>query len=993
LRHILSITFFLFTIGFTIAQSNSFVSWSVADGLPQSQVFALCQDTEGYIWVGTQGGGIARFDGKNFEKISSNQGLPSDEITALCSDSVGQVWVGTTNGLASARVGKARAIPLASIGKITSLFAHSDVLYIGTSKGLFVLDKKTHRLKKAQLSESQCVALVGDTKGKVFLATPKTVFCLQNQAEKITLVHKIGQDIEGQFTSMTLINGHLYIGSSSGQLDRIQASDVRSIAESIKSKRDITTLAPGSAGRLLVGSRTSGIAEHRLPLDSVVIQAWDESKGLPRNDVRALFTDRQGQVWIGTSGGGLARMTSAQFQAYSTKHRLPDQRIYALCRDTNEQILVAAGRNGIWKLAPQGYFTPIVGTEMLNGMKCRTLATDLNGRIWAGTDGSGVFVFTDSLPIQKLTLASGHLASDVVQKILFPPNGAVLIATTRGVTELQRTDNIWVVKNRYEDGKHITTLQADATGRVWFGASDGRVGFLENGTSHNLNITGLPATMITSVVPSTDGNLYVSTRTQGIYLVNPNRETSFKPMPESLSPQSRTVYLLAQDAEGILWAGTESGVYAIDLRSAQKSITAFGAAQGFTGLETCQDATLCDASGRMWFGTMNGLMQELPTLSNAKQEAKPYLHFQKTSLFYKPLAETEFAEQASLLFDTVGQGLVLPYNQNHLRFDFKAFNPASTQPILYRYRLTPTDADWSPWTDDRSVQFASLSPGIYALSVQAKHPDQQPAKSVTARFTITAPWWQSLGFRLASGAISIVLVSSLVWWYIKRVKRIEREKRRHLELQNKLLALEQKALQLQMNPHFIFNALNSIQSFIATQNLEKARSEMTQFSRLMRGILQNSRKQTISLKEEMDTLRDYLLVEQNLRASSFDFEVKCAENLDPEEVMLPPMLLQPFVENAIIHGVAQLQTLGEIKVHFTLEGHDLNCTVTDNGIGREKAKLLATNKLPGHQSAALGVTRDRLQALGGSLQINDRLDNAGNVIGTEVQVQLPIEQM
>jgi ligand-binding sensor domain-containing protein/two-component sensor histidine kinase len=993
LRIFFSLLLALTTTGI-FAQGNAFVSWSVEQGLPQSQVYALCQDTEGYLWVGTQGGGIARFDGRSFEKVSTQHGLPSDYVSAMCSDSVGQVWAGTSNGLATARVGKALAIKVPFTVPITCLLVQDDALYIGTTKGLYLHDKKTHSTKQVQLAENQCVALATDAKGKVFLATAKSVFCLQKQATNRAQIYKTEQERPGQFTSMLYVSGYLYVGTNTGILERIAATDVRSSVVANTSFKDISALASGASGHLLIASRTDGICEHPLNLGGMEIQRWDESKGLPRNDVRTLLKDRQGQVWVGTSGGGLARLAQVQFQTYTAKQRLPDQRIYATCRDTNEQILVSAGRNGIWKLEPQGYFVPVAGTELLNGLKCRTLAVDKNGQTWAGTEGSGVFVFADSLPPQKISVATGHLPSDVVQKIICLPNGNVLIATTKGMVELTLAANqstaTWVAIKTYEFGTNISAMQRDSiTGRIWFGTSGGRVAYIENGAVTSTVRTGIASGMVTSMVVGANKTLYVSTKTSGIYVLNTENETRFRPMPDSLSPRSRTVYLLAQDASGKLWAGTESGVYCIDVVAERKSIAYFGASQGFTGLETCQDAAICDAAGRMWFGTMNGLMQQVAEVKNTRHEAIPYLHFQEASLFYKPLALTAFAADEFRLFDTTGAGLVLPFHQNHLRFDFAGFNPANTERVLYRYRLIPTDADWSPWTEEHSVQFASLQASAYTLAIQAKYPEQVASKSVTARFTITAPWWQTLWFRLALAAAIIALIIALVWWYIRRVKRVEREKRAQLEIQNKLLALEQKALQLQMNPHFIFNALNSIQSFITTQNHEKARSEMTQFSRLMRSILQNSRKQTISLQEEMQTLRDYLAVEQNLRPYGFEYEVVCAPEIDPEDTQIPSMLLQPFVENAIIHGVAQLKEQGKIRVTFHTDSKHLICTVTDNGIGREKAKILAVNQLPGHQSAALEVTNDRLRMMGGAMHITDLVHADGSVTGTQVVLYLP----
>jgi LytS/YehU family sensor histidine kinase len=188
-----------------------------------------------------------------------------------------------------------------------------------------------------------------------------------------------------------------------------------------------------------------------------------------------------------------------------------------------------------------------------------------------------------------------------------------------------------------------------------------------------------------------------------------------------------------------------------------------------------------------------------------------------------------------------------------------------------------------------------------------------------------------------------------------------------------------------MNPHFIFNALNSIQSLIATQNYGTARQEINHFAKLMRSILHNSRQSSISLREEMDTLEQYLKIEQSCQTNPFTYSItnNCAAEM--ENIDIPPMLLQPFVENAVVHGIAPLQTPGHIAVHFDMDGAFLTCTVRDNGIGREKAAALKLAKQPGHQSAAMQVTKERLETMGGSVVFRDVA--AG---GTEVVVVVAV---
>jgi LytS/YehU family sensor histidine kinase len=164
----------------------------------------------------------------------------------------------------------------------------------------------------------------------------------------------------------------------------------------------------------------------------------------------------------------------------------------------------------------------------------------------------------------------------------------------------------------------------------------------------------------------------------------------------------------------------------------------------------------------------------------------------------------------------------------------------------------------------------------------------------------------------------------------------------------------------------------------------------------MRNILSNSRKPLISLKEEIDTLEGYLNIEQKSQKADFDYTIQIAQNIDIEEIKLPPMLLQPFVENALIHGIARLEHKGHIEVNFDLQGEILYCSITDNGIGREKSTELKGLLPKKHESAAIAITTERLKMMahtegGQSLVISDVLDDKGGVCGTKVEVWIKVE--
>jgi LytS/YehU family sensor histidine kinase len=254
-------------------------------------------------------------------------------------------------------------------------------------------------------------------------------------------------------------------------------------------------------------------------------------------------------------------------------------------------------------------------------------------------------------------------------------------------------------------------------------------------------------------------------------------------------------------------------------------------------------------------------------------------------------------------------------------------------------------------------------------------------------------------------SLFILLLLGLIWIVFRtrerNIKKKAQDEQQKIILEKELIELEHKALRLQMNPHFIFNALNSIQSQIGTDNEQNARYYLAKFSKLMRQILDNSRNNTISLQEEISMLDNYLLVEKFCNNDMFDYKIHLQDDLELDYIKIPPMILQPFVENAIKHGMKYLASKrGLIELSFKEENNMLICAITDNGVGRKKAEEL--NKLSRehfHKSTALKVTEERLSLLhqndnGDNIHIVDLYDDAGAgagaASGTKVEVKIPI---
>jgi LytS/YehU family sensor histidine kinase len=252
---------------------------------------------------------------------------------------------------------------------------------------------------------------------------------------------------------------------------------------------------------------------------------------------------------------------------------------------------------------------------------------------------------------------------------------------------------------------------------------------------------------------------------------------------------------------------------------------------------------------------------------------------------------------------------------------------------------------------------------------------------------------------LAASLIVLVVMGIIFFRNIALKRKNERleSERTKAELQQRAAELEMQALRAQMNPHFIFNCLNAINGFILTNDSETAADYLTKFSRLIRMVLNNSQKKLISLEQELETLDLYLYMEHLRFTNNFHYQINCDDSIDALSIFIPPMLFQPFAENAIWHGLLHKEGNGELLINLHLEKDIIHCTITDDGVGRKKAAMLKSKSVEKNKSMGLQITKNRIALLNQDLnsetffEIQDLEDEYGNATGTKVNLKIKIE--
>ncbi|MBK8111177.1 MAG: histidine kinase [Saprospiraceae bacterium] len=333
----------------------------------------------------------------------------------------------------------------------------------------------------------------------------------------------------------------------------------------------------------------------------------------------------------------------------------------------------------------------------------------------------------------------------------------------------------------------------------------------------------------------------------------------------------------------------------------------------------------------------------------------------------------------------------MPHNQSDVSFTFTALEYAAPTKLVFSCFLQGFDKAWSPFGSARYKNYTQLPPGHYVFKVKAKNINGvESLDAAEFAFTVKPAFWQTWWFKLVS---LISMAAGLYAWYIWRVNGIRLRAEQKNSFDKQMAELDEKLLRSQMNPHFIFNSLNSIQKYIWESKEELAAEYLASFAKLMRAILENSRKEYVSLEEEFKILKLYIDLEHRRSNGKFEYQLQLDPSLDAAKVKILPLILQPFIENAIWHGLGKKEEGGFLLVSISQKDeHNMEVVIEDNGVGRKKETATQSDSNPLGQS----ITQQRLEKLmevsrkNAEVQIIDLFDQQGKAAGTRVVLCLPI---
>lgn len=795
----LYISFFLMCICmYADAQLLNFKNYSQEDGLPQSQVLDMIQDHNGYMWLATNGGGLSRFDGIKFSNFSTKDGLSNNRVFSVFEYDKETIWIGTAKGLN--RYYNRRLYTyndsLVSVRSIYSFYRHSDGnTWIGTSSGIVLYDGKTFKpfIRNDSIGNFQVWAIRQDKLGNTWIATMLNgVFCYDGK----TMKHFSLKDglLDLKVRSIIINNDKVWVSTYRG----IHEYDPAQAYTGAESFRPLNINQPPEIiyklYRDTLGNVWAGTARGVIKITYGKTRYFTKANGLCGGMVDAVTQDREGNMWFGSFTGGVSRYKSDLFVNFNELHGLVNNTVMSVFKDSRDDFWLGTWGGGIsrfdrdaWRKSDTVIFSNYNQKE--GGNNILSIAEDKKGNIWFGTSSVGLSVF-DGKKFTNYHYREG-LHGIHIPAIIRDRKGNMWIANENGVDVFDGSGfTPYGVKEGLSQ-QGVNALYEDNFGDIWLGSADKITKYDGKTFTSITRPEGFPK--IRNLVRDHLGYLWISTDL-GVAVYNGKH---FFTINELNGLSSNTVYFVNADDDGNLWIGTNNGMDKLDIATYvnQKEIRLkhYGKEEGFIGTECSPNAVYRDVDGKLWIGTTEGLTVYNPDFEQ-RNKVEAQTHITNVRLFFE---SSNYADYADSVVNGLPKNLVLPYDKNHLTFDFIGICQTIPRKVKYRFMLLGFDKDWSPEVTETSATYSNLPPGEYTFLVEAANNDGvQNVIPVSFMFEITPPLWKRPWFYV----ISIIVGIFIIYFFVKiREQSLQRSRRRLKEevaIRTKELQEEKEKLQI-----------------------------------------------------------------------------------------------------------------------------------------------------------------------------------------------------
>lgn len=984
-----SIGLFLFPAA-TSAQQYTFLQYSLKEGIAQSQVRCIMQDSRGYIWAGTLGG-LSRFDGDQFYNFDKQSGLLNNQINCAIELHDGTIAVGSNGNIAFINGLGVKSISLPQPFNeevVNTLFEDSEQqLWIGTENGLHV-----YSLKSASfLEQNKNLNELNNAHIKSIIQTTQNLLVLSK--EKLYKITAQGAEIlfapENKETSFFDIaetkDQHLWITTRGEALIELSPNGalIKGYSGSPNLNADIlTNIVATSDGQLYMTSRFGFFKYNYQNFTS-----FAEREGLPTSDVRDVLEDKEGNIWLATYGSGILKFTGEAFTSFTTADGLIGDAVMSIAQDTQDHYWISTFDKGICKMIDD----TIKLYDLKNISEVNRIWSSLcdhQGNLWFASS-DGLFNFFNGK--FKAYTSADSLPADVVLSLYEDQAGILWVGTSKGLA-------VWdngafkTITDDKAPHKRVRCIRQDKAGNMWFATNEGVYNYNGQKFTDYSEKDGLPDNSTNCIEIDEYNRIWVGTMS-GLSVL---KGSQFFTQEIYNTPGSNVVNFLKYH-NNTLWIGTNNGLHSAFMNGQTNEhelvFNHYGLDDGLRSLETNLNAVMVDRNNYIWFGTTEGVTKiNTALLTKPRGQYAPLLTLSNIQI---NLQDQNWSKLGFAIDSISGLAISpkLSYKNNHLTFYFTGISTTYPNQVHYQYMLEGLDDEWKPLTTSRYATYSNLPYKSFTFKVRAMSKMGVWSEPITYNFSIVPPFWLRWWF-IALEVLAGLGIAGTIGYNRNKAQKAKREKE-WFEIRSKMLVLEQQSLNSSMNRHFIFNALNSIQYYINRQDKLAANRYLSDFAKLIRKNLDSSQDNLTTLRDEIGRLELYLKLEHMRFKDKFEYSINIDPTLNLDLTKVPAMLVQPFLENSIWHGLLPSEKQGMVRIDILKSHGHIEFIITDNGVGIENS-LKNKSGTDNHISKGMQITQNRIDLIkkttGQTIELRGPYQfeaNADHPTGTRVEIIVP----
>lgn len=941
----------------------------IEDGLLSNESHFSLSDSKGYIWIATDAG-INRYDGYKFKSFSIGNGLPESTVLKLYEDHQGRIWFSTL----SSYVGYIQNDSVFNVKykfrdeskEAKENFAYSlhvdnnDTLWVGTIySGMLFKLAAPYTSAPIGIKMKKDFVIEFNKAGEYVYGT----YCFPNQTGFEFYYKKKWNSkvLNYNFPSVSL-SRHKRIAKTSDNKfyvdgdKEIYKLDNDTIRLFKQFNQPISFIHIDNQNTLWVGEHNNGLYKFpKIGVDNLYQHYF------PKYTFTWISSDLEDGYWISSINKGILYIPDFSFN--SIVRDIEINKIQPLPDNT----IVVNEMFGKIHLIKYNNIFKTFDVEAINLMPYGSLyyytIIDLNQKLNLESSKKSQLNFRNS---KNQLLYLKYYSKNSIN---------FFGANAYKVYILNKNDDVF--DEAFTSPSRINDFLVDENNTIWVASVDGLISYDLN--KHEMIEWGKKKSSLLSRIDKIEidhqNNLWLGTKGKGVIRFNIKDTIAIFNTTNGLP--SNFIREIHADKFNNIWIATNNGLCKIDGNTKSNMID-------YSYLSSYNFGSINDlyrANDSLFISSSNGLYSfSIPNLDK------------KISNINLPIYVTNVLSGNLNFVKEISE---IPFSENSIKFSFLAITFSNAKSFEYQYTIKGFENKWHS-TKNTYIEYINLPSGNYTFMVKAVCKNSAiTSKTAMFNFSIEKPFWEKLWFI----GLLILLFTFIVYLFIRiRIRHITKKEQAKAAINIALAELEAKALRSQMNPHFIFNSLNSIQSYILQNNVKAAHLYLGKFSTLIREILENSKSDKISIQNEIKMLENYLELEKMRANDSFDFEIICENTIDEFKTYIPIMFIQPFVENAILHGVNPLKNKkGNINITFQyFDTTSISCTIEDNGIGRKASEELKNKKQKYHESMGLSVSSQRLTQYNQShnssltIEILDLYDTKNISLGTKVKILIPV---